>query len=99
MDALRTASLGVASAALVVIAVGTFVQAPLRRIPENTLKFVVGILLTAYGTFWAGESLGIEWPLADLALVVLGLGYLFASAILITTISHRTTEVVTEPVS
>ena len=98
MGALAAASLGVASAAVVVITVGTFVQAPLRRIPENTLKFVVGILLTAYGTFWAGESYGIEWPLADLALVLLGLGYFFASAILITTIRNRTTEVVTEPV-
>ena len=74
-------------------------QAPLRRIPENTLKFVVGILLTAYGTFWAGESYGIEWPLADLALVLLGLGYFFVSAILITTIRNRTTEAVPQPVS
>lgn len=99
MGALGAASLGVASAAVVVVAVGLLVQAPLRRIPENTLKFIVGILLTAYGTFWSGESLGIEWPLADLALVVLGLGYLFASAMLITTINHRTTEAVTKPMS
>jgi uncharacterized membrane protein len=99
MGSLGAASLGVASAAVLVIAVGTLVHAPLRRIPENTLKFVVGILLTAYGTFWSGESYGIEWPLGDLALVVLGLGYLVASAILIKTIRNRTTEVMTELMS
>ena len=39
---------------------GALVRAPLQRVPENTLKFVVGVMLTSFGTFWGGEGLGIE---------------------------------------
>ena len=51
--------------------------------PENTLKFVVGIMLTSFGTFWGGEGLGIQWWSGDLFLVILVAGYLVASGILI----------------
>ena len=44
---------------------------PLARVPENALKFAVGVMLTALGTFWAGEGLGIDWPGAEGALAVL----------------------------
>ena len=46
-------------------------RAPLARVPENTLKFVVGIMLTAFGTFWGAEGAGAVWPGADAALLVL----------------------------
>jgi uncharacterized membrane protein len=48
-------------------------------IPENTLKFGVGVLLSAFGTFWVGEGMQIAWPGDDLSLVVLVLGYLCAA--------------------
>jgi uncharacterized membrane protein len=84
-----TAVLGAAAAGLLVIGVGALVRAPLQRIPENTLKFVVGIMLTTFGTFWAGESFGITWPFSDLFLLILAALYLVASAVLIAVIKQR----------
>jgi Ca2+/H+ antiporter, TMEM165/GDT1 family len=43
---------------------------PLSRIPENTLKFFVGVLLSAFGTFWVGEGLGFSWPGQDWSMAV-----------------------------
>jgi uncharacterized membrane protein len=58
-----------AAAALVVVAVaGAIARAPLSRVPENTLKFAVGLLLTTFGTFWAAEGAHVEWPGEDAAL-------------------------------
>ena len=50
------------------MAIGLAVHRPLSRVPENTLKFVVGLMLTTFGIFWTGEGLGAEWPGADLSL-------------------------------
>ena len=61
---------GIAAVALV-SAVGFAVRAPLTRVPENTLKFVVGVMLTSFGVFWAGEGVGVDWPGADAALLAL----------------------------
>src|SRR6266568_8835165 len=58
-----------AAAAVLVVAVGVAVRGPLARVPENTLKFVVGVLLTSFGIFWGGEGAGIEWPGSDLAIL------------------------------
>ncbi len=63
------AAAGAAGAVLLVTGVGIAVRAPLARVPENTLKFAVGVLLTAFGTFWAVEGAGASWPGSDLALV------------------------------
>jgi uncharacterized membrane protein len=57
-----------AIAVIVVIAVGIAVRGPLARVPENTLKFGVGVLLTTFGVFWTNEGLGIHWPGGDTAL-------------------------------
>src|SRR5207237_1426595 len=83
------AALGALGAGVLVIAVGALVQAPLKRIPENSLKFVVGIMLTTFGTFWGGESFGITWPFADLFLLILAALYLVVSGLLITGIRLR----------
>ena len=83
------AALGALGAGVLVIAVGALVQAPLKRIPENSLKFVVGIMLTTFGTFWGGESFGINWPFADLFLLILAAFYLLASGLLIVGIRQR----------
>jgi uncharacterized membrane protein len=58
-------------AVLVVAAVGFAVRAPLSRVPENSMKFIVGVMLIAFGMFWAAEGAGAHWPLDDAALLVL----------------------------
>jgi uncharacterized membrane protein len=63
------ATLGAAVGVLVVAAVGIAVRAPLSRVPENAIKFVVGSMLTTFGIFWAGEGAGAEWPGGDLAIL------------------------------
>jgi uncharacterized membrane protein len=67
-----------------VIVVGALAHAPLRLVPENTLKFVVGLMLTTFGTFWAGEGLGIAWWGEDAALIVVGIAYLALAWLLVT---------------
>jgi Ca2+/H+ antiporter, TMEM165/GDT1 family len=70
------ASLGALAACVLVLAIGTVVHHPLSRVPENTLKFGVGVMLSSFGVFWTGEGLGIDWPGQDLAL------FLFAALFL-----------------
>ena len=65
---LGAASVGALAACMLVVAIGFAVRRPLARVPENTLKFAVGILLSAFGVFWTGEGLGIPWPGGDLAI-------------------------------
>ena len=61
-----------AGAAVVLVAgIGMVIRAPLARVPENGMKFVVGVMLTAFGAFWAVEGVGGSWPGADAALLVL----------------------------
>jgi uncharacterized membrane protein len=62
------AALAAVAAVVLVVAVGLVVRAPLARVPENALKFAVGILLTSFGIFWAGEGIGAEWPGGDASL-------------------------------
>lgn len=79
------AGLGALAACILVLAVGIIVHRPLSRVPENTLKFGVGVMLSAFGVYWTGEGLGLDWPGHDWALLVfaalfLGAG-LFASTL------------------
>lgn len=69
------ASFGALAALLLVLAAGFAIRRPLARVPENTLKFAVGVMLSAFGVFWTGESLGVPWPGADLS--ILGFVLLF----------------------
>jgi uncharacterized membrane protein len=72
------AALGALAAVLIVAVIGLFVHRPLSQVPENTLKYVVGLMLSSFGVFWTGEGLGAEWPGADLALI--GIFVIFAIA-------------------
>ncbi len=81
--ALAWSATGALVAVLAVIALGIALRRPASRVPENAMKFAVGIMLTSFGTFWAGEGLGIAWWRADLSLVGLIAGYLALSAGLI----------------
>lgn len=57
-----TAEEGALLALIIVVILGLLIRGPLTKIPENTLKFSVGIMLVTFGTFWTGEGLGIQWP-------------------------------------
>jgi len=72
------AAAGALAACVAVLAVGTVVHRPLSRVPENALKFGVGVMLSAFGVFWTGEGLGVQWPGGDLIL------FLFAALFLLT---------------
>jgi uncharacterized membrane protein len=85
---LLPASLGAAAALLVVIALGLALHRPLARVPENTLKFIVGVLLSAFGTFWVAEGSGLLWPglnltNSDLAIPCLMAAYLVIALCLV----------------
>jgi len=64
------AALGAGGALVLVVIVGVLVRAPLARVPENTLKFAVGVMLTTFGIFWATEGAGAHWPGDDASLPV-----------------------------
>jgi len=75
------AAVSAAAAVAVVIAAGVAARAPLSRVPENSMKFAVGVMLSAYGVFWLGEGAGASWPGGDaslfaLAAAILGAAYL-----------------------
>jgi Ca2+/H+ antiporter, TMEM165/GDT1 family len=78
---LLPAGLGALAACVLVLAVGAIVHRPLSRVPENTLKFGVGVMLSAFGVFWTGEGLGVAWPGHDLALFVFAALFLGAGLV------------------
>lgn len=83
------AVLGAALAVVLVTVAGFAVRGPLGRVPENTLKFVVGILLTSFGTFWGAEGAGAEWPGSDLALLAV-IGVVLLAALGLVALLRRT---------
>ena len=76
---LHIAVAGGVLAMIVVAAAGYIVKRPLARVPENTLKYAVGVILTSIGTFWAGEGMGAAWPLDFVSIAVLAALYFVAS--------------------
>jgi len=91
---LAAAALGAAAACVAVLAVGAIVHRPLSRVPENTLKFGVGIMLAAFGVFWTGEGLGVAWPGADLALFAFAALFLATGVVMATLLRRPEAEVV-----
>lgn len=77
------AACGAAAAGVLVVLMGLALRQPLTRIPENTLKYAVGVLLSAFGVFWVGEGLRLGWPGGDLSLLGLIAGFLMAAALLV----------------
>jgi Ca2+/H+ antiporter, TMEM165/GDT1 family len=74
---------GAAASVVVVVGVGVVARQPLTQVPENVLKYVVGIMLTSFGTFFAGEGIGVHWPGSDLIILALIAGYGLVSVLLV----------------
>jgi uncharacterized membrane protein len=79
--ALLPAIVGATLAGVIVIVAGVVLAAPLARVPENLLKLCVGVMLSAFGTFWVGEGAGAAWPAEDLSLPLLVAGFAAAASI------------------
>ncbi len=77
------AAIAAVAAVLVVAALGFAVRKPLARVPENTLKFAVGVMLTSFGIFWGAEGAGAVWPGADIALLVIIPGVLAIALVMV----------------
>jgi uncharacterized membrane protein len=84
----RLAAAGAAAAVAVVVGAGFAVRRPLARVPENTLKFAVGVMLTGFGTFWGAEGAGARWPGGDVALVGV-LAVVLGTALTLTVLLRR----------
>jgi len=83
-NGIASAAIGATLAGILIIIAGAIIRAPLTKVPENTLKFIVGIMLTSFGTFWAAEGFGFEWPLSDAFILIIIAIYLLASYGLVT---------------
>jgi len=83
------ASLGALAACAIVALAGAALRKPLARVPENALKFCVGIMLSAFGLFWTGEGLGVVWPGGDLAIAGFAALLLAAALILVRIVRSR----------
>jgi uncharacterized membrane protein len=84
---------GALAALLVVIIAGLAVRAPLQRVPENTIKFMVGAMITAFGTFWTLEAVGgaDAWPWGDWSLLALAAFYAMGGLALMVLLRKRLT--------
>jgi uncharacterized membrane protein len=94
---LGAASAGAAAAGLLVLLLGLALHRPLARVPENTLKLAVGILLSAFGVFWVGEGLGVQWPGADFSILGLAVGFLLTALVMVPAVRRSAATTITSP--
>jgi uncharacterized membrane protein len=73
------AGIGAGAALALVVALGFVIHKPLTKVPENGLKLMVGVMVSAFGVFWIGEGLGDPWPGEDWAILALCLGFLLSA--------------------
>jgi len=83
VSSMAAAAGGALVSLVAVVAVGAVFRAPLTRVPENTMKYVVGIMLTSFGTFFAGEGIGVRWWDSDASILVLVVVYSVGSVLLV----------------
>ena len=88
------AALAAAAALLVVGAIGLKVHAPLSRVPENTLKFAVGVMLSTFGIFWGAEGAGVSWPGNDASIFGILAFVLLLSIALVAALRQRHAQIV-----
>jgi uncharacterized membrane protein len=80
---------GAAAALVVVVIAGVLAKGPLSRVPENTIKFVVGLLLTSFGCFWAAEGAGVDWPGDEVSLLGVIAFFVVLSRVLVVALQRR----------
>jgi uncharacterized membrane protein len=85
---LGLAVVAAATAAVLVVVVGVIVRGPLQRVPENALKYGVGVLLTSFGVFWGAEGAGVDWPGGDAAILAV-VGFVLVSSFALTWLLRR----------
>lgn len=83
LNSVAAASTGAIASLLLVLVAGLALRHPLTRVPENAMKYVVGIMLTSFGTFFTGEGLGVTWPASDAVILALIVIYAAASILLV----------------
>lgn len=88
-DLLVPASIGALAACILVLVAGVLVHRPLSRVPENTLKFGVGVMLSAFGVYWTGEGLGVPWPGGDAAIAFFAMAFLAIGLLLVPRLRRR----------
>jgi uncharacterized membrane protein len=86
---LGLAILGAVAAFVLVVAAGLLARKPLSRVPENTIKFAVGLLLTSFGCFWAAEGIGVDWPADEASLVAVIAFFGAVSFVLVRTLRRQ----------
>jgi uncharacterized membrane protein len=86
---LAASCIGALAALVLVVCLGVLLRRPIAMIPENALKFGVGVLLCAFGTFWVGEGLRLAWFGEDWALVGLAAGYLLVALLAVVLCGNR----------
>jgi uncharacterized membrane protein len=89
MHQVGLAAIGASVALVLVVGVAVVVQGPLSRVPENWLKFAVGLLLSSFGTFWAAEGAGAAWPRQDVSILGLLAAYIVISYGLVRVLQRR----------
>jgi uncharacterized membrane protein len=82
------ACVAAALAILTVVLAGVAARAPLAKVPENTMKFAVGVMLSSFGIFWSAEGAGATWPGGDAALLAIVPGVLVAGVAMAWTLSR-----------
>lgn len=87
-------SIAALAACFLIAAIGLVVHRPLARVPENSLKFAVGVMLSAFGVFWTGEGLGVAWPGADLAIVAFVVLFLATAIAAVALLKNRSAALV-----
>ncbi len=96
MSPLAAAAAGLAI--VVVVAAGAAARAPLAKVPENTMKFAVGVMLSSFGTFWGAEGAGANWPGGDAALLAIIPGVFISAIVLSEWLAGSWTQASTESV-
>lgn len=91
---LLPAGLGATAALLLVIGLGFVLHRPLAKVPENTLKFIVGVLLSGFGTFWVAEGMGLGWPGSDWSILGLMAAYLVIALACVALCRHQSSETI-----
>lgn len=82
-DLLVPAAVGALAALIVVLLLGLLLHRPAANIPENVLKFIVGVLLSGFGTFWVGQGMDLAWPEADWSVLALLTGYAAVAVVIV----------------